>query len=295
MHGWINLNKPRKISSAQILNKLKKLLGKVKIGHAGTLDMEACGVLPVAIGEACKLTDFFHNKKKKYRFVSQFGQQTETGDIEGKIVNQTNNKVTEEEIQNSLKNFIGKIKQIPSKYSAIKVNGKRGYEYARSGQDVKIPEREIEIYSLYLINFDFEKQIATFECECSKGTYIRSLGEDIAFSLQNFSFVLELTRLQVGPFNIENSIDIEELLQKEGDDVTKVILHNSIHPVDILLDDIPVFDIDDNIEKIIRFGQKAKLNFVSDIDILYLRNKEKIISIGSVVNGEYIIKRVFNI
>ena len=181
MDGIVIINKPKQQTSHDIVRKAKKILNE-KVGHTGTLDPNATGVLPLLIGKGTELSKYLINHDKTYEAILQLGEKRDTGDVEGKIIEQKN--VTEkslntENINSVFKTLIGKQEQIPPIYSALKVNGKKLYEYARNGENVKIEPRQIEIYSLELLNVDNIKKTIHFKVECSKGTYIRTLCEGI--------------------------------------------------------------------------------------------------------------------
>lgn len=185
MNGIIIINKPINFTSQDAVSKLKKILNVKKAGHTGTLDPLATGVLPVMLGNSTKLSKYLVEHDKVYRATIKLGEKKDTGDSEGKTI-ETSSKTVEDinEIKKVLKSFIGKQNQIPPMYSAIKVNGKKLYEYAREGIEVERKPREIEIYKLDFINFDKQNQVLEIEVNCSKGTYIRTLCEDIAYKLQ---------------------------------------------------------------------------------------------------------------
>ena len=184
MNGIIIINKPAGFTSQQVVSKVKKILNIKKAGHTGTLDPLATGVLPILLGDCTKISKYLIEHDKKYIAKIKFGEKRDTGDLEGNVIEISNKKVEDEvAIETILKNFIGKQEQIPPKYSAIKINGKKLYEYARRGEEIEIPKREIEIYELNLLNFDRENQILEIEIFCSKGTYIRTLCEDISQKL----------------------------------------------------------------------------------------------------------------
>lgn len=185
MDGVLIINKPKGFTSHDIVNVLRKALNTKKIGHTGTLDPNATGVLPILVGTATKISKYLIEHDKTYIATIKLGEKTDTGDSEGNIIEQDSNchNLSFEQIEKVLKTFIGKQKQIPPKYSAIKVNGKKAYEYARQGQAVELVARDIEIYSIKMIKLA-DKEI-TFEVSCSKGTYIRTLCEDIAEKLRN--------------------------------------------------------------------------------------------------------------
>lgn len=185
MDGVLVINKPKGFTSHDVVNVARKALNTRKIGHTGTLDPNATGVLPILVGTATKISKYLIEHNKTYVATIKLGEKTDTGDIEGNIIGQDENcpNFSYKEIEGVLKTFLGRQKQIPPIYSAIKINGKKAYEYARSGQNVELEARDIEIYKIELINVQ-EKEI-TFEVSCSKGTYIRTLCEDIAKKLRN--------------------------------------------------------------------------------------------------------------
>lgn len=219
MDGIIVINKEKGCTSHDVVYKVKKLL-KEKVGHTGTLDPNATGVLPLLIGKGTGLSQYLINHDKKYIATIKLGMKTDTADIEGKVVEEIavdNSIFNSKKISAVLKEMIGKQKQRPPMYSAIKVNGKKLYEYARSGKTVEIPEREIEIYDLNLLDFNVEDKTIVFEIFCSKGTYIRTVCEQLANKLGTFGYMKELNRTRVGEFRIEDSVNIEELEEHVND------------------------------------------------------------------------------
>lgn len=213
MNGVILINKPKGCTSHDIVYKLKKILNE-KVGHTGTLDPMATGVLPLLVGKGTLCSKYLINHNKTYKVKLELGKKTSTGDAEGKVIEEKslNKDIFDfENIKNTLNSFLGKQLQTPPIYSAIKINGKKLYEYARKGQDIKIEQRQIEIYKISLLNIDIKSKQIDFEVSCSKGTYIRSLCEDIAQKLGTVGFMKELKRLQVGNFLIENTVTIEEV------------------------------------------------------------------------------------
>ena len=229
MDGIVIINKPKQQTSHDIVRKAKKILNE-KVGHTGTLDPNATGVLPLLIGKGTELSKYLINHDKTYEAILQLGEKRDTGDVEGKIIEQKN--VTEkslntENINSVFKTLIGKQEQIPPIYSALKVNGKKLYEYARKGQEIELKPRKIEIYNIKLINYSVEEKQIKFEVFCGKGTYIRSLCEDIATKFETVGYMKSLKRIQVGDFKIEDSITIDELnniIQKNELDKTKTII-----------------------------------------------------------------------
>lgn len=222
MDGILILNKEKEYTSHDVVAKVKKILNIKKVGHTGTLDPNATGVLPILIEKGTKLSKYLINHDKTYIATIVLGEKRDTADVEGKIIEKKQVKeelFNEENINMALDTFIGKQKQKPPIYSAIKVNGKKLYEYARKGQEVEIKERNIEIYSIKLIEFNNknnEYQIK-FEVSCSKGTYIRTLCESIAERLDTVGYMKELQRTKVGEFNISDSITLTELEIKKQD------------------------------------------------------------------------------
>lgn len=213
MDGIIIINKPKNCTSHDIVYKAKKITGE-KVGHTGTLDPMATGVLPLLIGKGTLCSKYLVNHDKIYEVQLTLGTKTTSADVEGEIVEQK--EVLEEiwqgeKIKNTLTTFLGKQKQLPPMYSAIKVKGKKLYEYARRGQTVEIEPREIEIYEIKLLKINKEQKQIEFKVHCSKGTYIRSLCEDIAKRLDNVGYMSALNRIKVGEFSIEEAITIEQM------------------------------------------------------------------------------------
>lgn len=206
---WINLYKPKDISSAFAVKIIKKITKAKKVGHGGTLDPFATGVLPIAINKSTKQSSMIMNYKKKYYFKIIFGEFRDSDDITGKVIEYSEKRISLVDFAKNIPNFIGKINQQPSKFSAIKINGERSYNLARQGLDVEMPFREIEIYLIKILNYfpDF----CEMEIECSKGTYVRSLVRDICKKNNICGYVGELKRKYVGDFLIDKTISLDEL------------------------------------------------------------------------------------
>ncbi len=217
MDGIVIINKEKEYTSHDVVAKVKKILNEKKVGHTGTLDPNATGVLPILLGKGTKLSKYLINHNKIYEATLKLGEKTDTADIEGKITEEKDVKkenLSQENVTKVLKEFIGKSKQVPPMYSAIKVNGKKLYEYARKGQTIEIKPREIEIYGIELLNINNNE--ISFKVHCSKGTYIRTLCENIAEKLETVGYMKELKRIEVGEFNIKNAITLKELESKKG-------------------------------------------------------------------------------
>jgi len=212
MDGWLIIDKPRNISSNSALMQLKRLIGKKdKIGHAGTLDPLAQGVLPVAIGEATKTVQYLMDAQKEYEFTIKWGEERSTYDAEGEITAEGGCVPALEEIKNILGKFIGEIEQFPPIYSALKINGQPAYKLARKGEEVKLSSRKVTIDELNLLDHDKNLKITSFRVLCGKGTYVRSLAVDIARALDTYGYVSFLKRTKVGNFLISNAISLVNL------------------------------------------------------------------------------------
>lgn len=214
-NGILNIDKPQGITSHDVVDIVRKIFPGIKVGHTGTLDPIATGVLPICIGKATKLSDELLSENKVYKVKMLLGVETDTYDITGKIV--FANTLNEDEIyiKERIKRFIGKSSQIPPIYSAIKIKGKKAYEYARNGENVFLKPREIEIFNIDDIDVNLRKRQVSFVVSCTKGTYIRSLVHDIGIKLGCGATMIELKRLKTGDFDINDSIDLYEFLNLE--------------------------------------------------------------------------------
>lgn len=278
MNGILIINKEKGCTSHDIVYKVKKIFNE-KVGHTGTLDPLAEGVLPILIGKGTLCSKYLINHDKKYVVNLALGQKTETADLEGKIIEEKNipdKSLTQSKIEKVLKSFIGKQQQMPPIYSAIKVNGKKLYEYARKGQNVEIKPREIEIYDIKLMNIDAQKKQIQFEVFCGKGTYIRSLCEDIAEKLETVGYMESLKRIQVGDFKIEESSKIQELEENKED--TKY-LESKIISVEEIFKNKEKIKLDDKKMQLFLNGVKITQNQENYIYRIYDKN-EKFIGIG---------------
>ena len=212
MNGVLIVNKPEGITSQGTVSKIKKILNVNKCGHAGTLDPLATGVIPILIGSSTKISKYLIEHDKTYNATIKLGKQTSTGDREGEIIKTAEvPELNENKIIEVLNSFLGKQIQTPPIYSAIKVDGKKLYEYARENKVIEIPKREIEIYQIKLIKFDKPKNTITFEVDCSKGTYIRTLCEDIAIKLGTVGYMESLLRTRVDKFLLDESYTLDDI------------------------------------------------------------------------------------
>lgn len=293
-NGWLNIYKPKGISSAKVVSIVRRGLRGTKVGHCGTLDVEAEGVLPLAIGEATKLVRILVDAQKQYIFTLQFGKQTDTADASGKIINVTDHFPTSIESHSICKNFIGTKSQRPPAFSAIKINGVRSYKLARENLAIELSPRNIEIYKLDCINFDSRNNQATYIVECSKGTYVRTLAEDIALSLQSLAFVIELRRTKVGLFSAENAIELTSH-GTEDQEKLKMFLEDRIMKIEAILDDILVLDATHEQAKKIVYGQKCLFDYPQNIDLMWIRYNGLLLALGSLSDNCFNSFRVFNL
>lgn len=270
MDGILVINKSKGLTSNDIVKKVKRILN-TKVGHTGTLDPNATGVLPLLLGNATKISKYLINHDKEYEAVIKLGAKTTTADVEGKIIEEkevNKEKLKEENIEEVLKSFIGKQQQIPPIYSAIKVNGKKLYEYARQGKEVEIKARNIEIYDLKLLKIDSKNDELTINVKCSKGTYIRSLCEDIAVKLETLGYMKELNRIQVGEFSIKDSVTIEEFKANiENKDYSNII------GIEEIFKEIPEITIKQREYEKYLNGVKIDTDNMDGIYRIYLDNK----------------------
>lgn len=280
MFGFINILKPVGMTSFAVIAKLRKILGIKKIGHAGTLDPFAQGVLPVAIGKATRLIDFLSDEKE-YIAKIQFGSDTDSYDIDGNVVRTYQKKVNLPEIEEILPDFIGDIAQIPPKFSAIKQQGKKLCDLARKGEEIaNIPPRNVHIEHIEILEFDEEFQTLKIRVKCSKGTYIRSLGYDIGQALSCGAHLIELIRTNSSGFLIENAYNLEDKNLKDKIE----------NPLKYL--QIKTFNLDENLLKKVVCGNSVKVE-VEDLSDLILLYQDEIVAIGSVANSMFTVKKVF--
>lgn len=294
MNCWLNIYKPRDISSAKAVALVKRIFKGTKVGHTGTLDVEAEGVLPIALGEATKLVSILIDAKKQYEFTIKFGAQTDTADSSGKVIATSEYIPSESECKLVCSKFLGPIEQIPPAYSALKVNGQRAYKLAREGKEVELAKRTIKIYALQCTSYSQEEATASYICDCSKGTYIRTLAEDISLSLQSLGFVVVLRRTRVGMFDTQTAIDISSYSQISPEEA-KILLKEKCLKIEAVLDDIPVLEASDSQTQKIRFGQACQFDDEQNFELVWVRNNGNIVAIGSLHSNNFKSSRVFNL
>ena len=282
--GWINLYKPKNITSFKAINSIKKKFSINKIGHAGTLDPMAEGVLPIAIGKATKLIPYISNVNKEYEFTVTWGIQTTTDDAEGKIIFESSYLPKRKEIEKKIINYIGFISQIPPKVSAVKINGKRAYKLFRENKKFTIQPKKVFIEDLCITDHSINK--TSFKILCGQGFYVRSLARDLAIDLKTYGHISSLKRSKVGKFSEKNSILLDDLL-KIGQMHEEI---NCISTTISMLDDILAYEIEEKLDiENLSFGRSIKIDErkiinPSSINLdkknIFLFKKGDIVSIG---------------
>ncbi|MBP6985584.1 MAG: tRNA pseudouridine(55) synthase TruB [Alphaproteobacteria bacterium] len=294
IQGWLNVYKPLGMNSTRAVTIVRHALNKHKVGHAGTLDPLAEGVLPLALGDATKTVNYLMEKTKVYEFEITWGAQTSTDDSEGDIVASSPHRPTQEQINEAIPHFIGHQDQIPPQYSAVWIEGKRAYDLARQNKQMDIQARNIFIESLELTACPSTDR-ATFRVICGKGTYVRSLARDLAIHLQTRGHISVLKRVRVGNFLAANAISLEKI-QELGH---KVLSEGYVHPIVDVLDDIPAIYVNAEQEMLIRHGHAIGLTPQQAIGndsgtVLCLLEPKKALAIGTLNSGFVQPNRVFN-
>lgn len=250
--GILNVNKEKGISSARVVSLVRRALDIKKVGHTGTLDLEASGVLPIVVGKATRVSDYMMTKDKVYETDLILGAKTTTLDAAGEITQKSCKVIGKDEFLEVINTFIGEIEQIPPMYSALKVNGKKLYDLAREGIEIERKRRRVNIYDIDLLDFDFPR--AKIRVTCSKGTYIRTLVDDIGEKLGTFAYVDNLVRARVGEFNIKDAIKSEDILEISREDLLK-----KLYPIDTALKNFEKIVLDKSyLEKLIN-GQVVEV------------------------------------
>ena len=329
-HGWIILDKPHGLGSTQAVSAVKRVcrqagLGKVKVGHGGTLDPLATGVLPIALGEATKLTGRMLDASKVYAFTIAFGAETDTLDLEGAVIAESPVRPTRADVEAVLPRFTGPIQQVPPAYSAIKVDGERAYDLARAGEIVELKSREVTVHQINVLpepgrgtgeagggglapdaacgesplhhpaggpppraGEDLEQ--ITLVAHVSKGTYIRSLARDIAHGLGTVGHVTMLRRIKAGPFGIEQAISLDKLNQvANGPQLENVLL-----PLEAGLVDIPALDLGPEQASMVRQG-RVLTGLTQDDGLYWARAGSIPVALMEIFSGEARVVRGFNL
>ena len=300
VHGWVCLDKAYEAGSTSMVGKVRWLYSAQKAGHAGTLDPLATGILPIALGEATKTIPFMVDAAKSYEFTVKWGENTSTWDVEGEVTAVSDIRPSADEIFSILHEFSGHISQVPPKFSAMKVDGKRAYDLARAGEDFALKARDVRIDKIDCT--DADEHTASFTVDCGKGTYIRSLARDMAARLGTCGHVIKLRRTRVGPFIEKDSfsVDVLEKLPYEG----RVL--EALRPVETALDDIPDLAITDEDAAHLKHGRAIALSsdyaprvpqadLKAETTLICAFNGEKPVALCEVRGGSLHPKRVFNL
>lgn len=290
VHGWVVLDKPLELGSTKAVGRVRWLFQAQKAGHAGTLDPLATGILPIALGEATKTVPFLVDAAKSYEFDITFGVSTETLDAEGEVIGQSDVRPTRDQIEAVLPRFVGDVNQIPPKYSAIKIDGKRAYDLARAGVDVEMKTRIVQIDAVTLVNLNGD--VASFTVDCGKGTYVRSLARDICEAIGAEGHVSRLRRTRVGPFDLSRSITLDALsLLCDGARAEEGLL-----PLSTALDDIPVLAVTDPQHTALRQGRAIEaVSPYHDTEWVLVESNGQPVALCQPRGSELLPKRVFNI
>lgn len=291
VHGILLLDKRLGISSNKALQEVKRLFNANKAGHTGSLDPMATGLLPLCFGEATKVSALMLDDNKRYQVVVQLGVMTDTGDAEGRVIEQK--PVPElllDEKKSCLESFTGEIDQVPPMYSALKHNGRKLYELAREGKTIERKARRITIFELKLL--DSTSDTLTLDVYCSKGTYIRSLAEDIGHKLGCDGTVTALRRIQAGQFNIADALTIEQIQAMDLNELTGCLLD-----VDKPLDGMPALELSTDQAVLIKYGQQIKLEDSETIQGLVRMYSEQVfLGLGEMLlDGKLVPKKIFNL
>ena len=297
VHGWLILDKPVGVSSTDAVARVKRAFQAAKAGHAGTLDPLASGILPVALGEATKTVPFVVDGIKSYRFTVRWGAQTDTDDSESKAVETSDVRPSRADIERHLTDFTGEIKQVPPRFSAIKISGARAYDLAREGDEFELSARAVQVNLLEIVEIPDEDH-CVLEADCGKGTYVRALARDLGRAMGCFGHVSALRRTRVGPFKEDATISLDKLEEIGHSAAGLEGLDAVLAPVETALDDIPALAISgDDAAKLTR-GQVVLLRG-RDAPIIngpvYATSRGMLVALGEVKRGELRPKRVFNL
>lgn len=279
MIGFINVNKPQGISSAGVVGRIKHNFKLDKIGHMGTLDPLACGVLPIAVGKATRLFDYFLNKQKTYMVEAEFGYETPSLDLGTEVDKITTIIPSYKEICDTTSKFLGVIKQLPPIYSAKNINGEKAYNLARKGQNIQLKPVDVEIFRFECLE-DLGENKFKFLIECSSGTYVRSLIRDLAYNLNSLATVTFLQRAKTGVFDINNSVNLDDLL--------KANINDYIVPIEKVFSNYKIIDVNETDF----FKLKNGLTIDSSVDDknIFIRYKTSILGVADTINGKLKLK-----
>jgi tRNA pseudouridine55 synthase len=254
IHGWLCLDKPQGMTSTQAVNRVRRITRARKVGHGGTLDPLATGVLPIALGEATKTVAYVMEGRKHYRFTARLGETRTTDDAEGEVLATSEVRPSTAEIAAALPRFVGRIEQVPPRFAAVKVEGERAYDLARRGETVELAPRFVQVDRFDLVERPDPDQV-TFEVVCGRGTYVRALVRDLGEALGCLAHVIALRRLQVGPFDVAEAVSLTALEQLVADDA----LPQALLPVGAALGDLPALPLTQPQVDRLRAGQTIRV------------------------------------
>lgn len=299
IHGWIIIDKPGGLSSNAVVGRVRRLTGAAKVGHAGTLDPMATGVLPMALGEATKIVSYLMDGAKAYRFTVRWGEQRDTDDAEGEVVATSDARPAKEQILAVLGNFIGDIEQVPPVFSAIKIEGKRAYALARADQAPEMKPRTIHIEDLKLLSV-VDADHAEFEAVSGKGAYMRSLARDLGTALGTVGHIAQLRRIAVGPFDEKQAISLDKLESLRH----SAPLSEHLLPVETVLDDIPALALTETEARKLSQGQaipvlpvasRSPLKNIGQGDVVRVMAEGRLVALAKINGGEIRPFRVMNL
>ena len=299
IHGWIIIDKPGGLSSNAVVGRVRRLTGAAKVGHAGTLDPMATGVLPMALGEATKIVSYLMDGAKAYRFTVRWGEQRDTDDAEGEVVATSDARPAKEQILVVLGNFIGDIEQVPPVFSAIKIEGKRAYALARADQAPEMKPRMIHIEDLKLLSV-VDADHAEFEAVSGKGAYMRSLARDFGTALGTVGHIVQLRRIAVGPFDEKQAISLDKLESLRH----SAPLSEHLLPVETVLDDIPALALTETEARKLNQGQaipvlpvasRSPLKNIGQGDVVRVMAEGRLVALAKINGGEIRPFRVMNL
>ncbi len=290
--GWIIIDKPPGISSTGVVNKIKWAFNAKKVGHSGTLDPDATGVLPIALGEATKTIPYIMDEIKSYQFCIKFGEATDTDDETGEIIQKSSKRPDDDEIHAKLDKYIGLIEQIPPNFSAIKINGKRAYDLARSGSKLKLKPRPLFVKDLKFVE-RVDNDHALLQLICGKGGYVRSIARDLGKELNCFAHVKWLKRIWSGPFELENSISLQKLDEKRELSYLKQLLQ----PIEVGLQNLPFVKCKTNDVGHIANGRSITVSAkkIAADEKCWIECNGKALALGTVRDSQFYPSRVLNI
>ena len=291
IHGWIAIDKPKGLSSARAVARVRGITGAAKAGHGGTLDPMATGVLPVALGEATKTAAWAMAGDKTYRFTLRFGESRDTDDAEGAVTETSEARPGEAGLRSVLDRFTGDIVQRPPRYSAVKLDGRRSYDLARAAVDFDLPERAVTVRELVLLGMP-DADRAVLELRCGKGTYVRSLARDLAHALGTVGHAEEIRRLAVGRFAEADSIPLDMLERL----VHSAPAQDYLLPIEAALDDIPAVPVSDSQASLLRHGQSVRIaaEHVAEGDTVIAMADGMLVALARVEDGAIRPTRVIN-